>query len=416
MKESKYNIIFARGVILYIWITYFIYLLLPSSQSVGINETYTIVFLIFVSLSFFLGCRSLPIKKSKQATSEFRGVLISEIALQALLVLCTLFTVLFVRDMINQGLGSLSLDLGENYVAYQEAESRYNSTWGRLYVLFSPVRFFLMAYCVLVFRKLSLSSKICFYAFIAATVLHSLIQGKNVGLGYIVIEVGVAYFLLCLKKHDFKKYKRVALIGGGVFVLYFVFSITLRTEAYGGSMEDQLLVSPDSWLVSVFGIRGAVGIMRLVSYLSHGYKGLNYCLQLPFVWTKGYGGAMGLDSYISQYFHIPSQLPNTYPVRMENAFGYSGLTSWPTVFPWWASDLSFPGVIIFMFFIGRFMCSLLKASYCRSDLLASVVFSYFFIMIACLPLNNQLLQTRPAFLTTVAFLFLWFFTRFQVKK
>lgn len=415
MKDIKYNIRFARGVILYIWITYLIYLILPSEASSNIKEIYTIVFLLWVSAAFYFGCASLPVRKSEQVSTEFNGLLFKDGLLQILLILCTFFTVMYMVDMLSQGLGSFSLDIGENYVTYQESESRYNSVWGQFYVLFSPVRFFLIAYCILVLKRISKASRLWYYLFLVSTFLHSLIQGKNVGLGYIVLMIGVAYFIICLKNHTFKKYKRIATIGGAVFIVYFVFSITLRTEAYGGAIEDQL-IDPNGWMVSVFGIRGTVGITRLLSYFSHGYKGLNYCLQLPFEWTYGYGGAMGIDSYISQYFGVPSQLPNTYPVRMEAVFGYSGLQSWPTVFPWWASDLSFPGVVVFMFFIGRFMCTLLKESYCKSNLLSAVLFSYFFIMIACLPLNNQILQTRPTFLTTAALLFLWVFSSSRLKK
>lgn len=415
MKETKYNISLARGVILYLWITYFIYLLLPSEKSVGINENYTIVFLLFVSIAFFLGCKSIPVKSSSQVTREFHGLIVNEMLLQAFLIFSTLFTIMYIRDMLAQGLGSFSLDIGENYVTYQDSESRYNSIWGQFYVLSSPIRFFVLAYCAIVFKKIKASTRVLYFLFLISTFLHSLIQGKNVGLGYIVLIISVAYFLVCLKRHAFKQYKRIALIGGVVFVLYFVLSITTRVEAYGGSIEDQI-IDPNSWLIKVFGTRGGLGITRLLNYFSHGYKGLNYCLQLPFVWTHGYGGAMGLESYLTQYLHVEPQLANTYPVRMEMVYGYSGLNSWPTVFPWWASDLSFPGVIIFMFFIGRFMCLLLRDSYCYSNQLATVLFSYFFILIACLPLNNQILQTRPTFLTTVVFLFLRVFSRISSTK
>lgn len=413
MKARKYNIRFARGVVLYLWITYFLYLLLPI-QKTGYGELYTILFLSFVSFAFYFGCKSVPIKRSVQENIESTHLILKEVPLQILLLLCTLFTIMYMRDMLSQGLGSLSLDIGENYVAYQEAESRYNSVWGRFYVLFSPARFFLVAYCTIVFKRIRVSSRILYFAFLLSTFLHSLMQGKNVGLGYIVFIIGVAYFLVCLNEHKIKQYKRFILIGGGLFVLYFVFSITLRVEAYGGSLEDAV-INPDSWLIRVFGVRGGVGIMRLLTYFSHGYRGLSYCLQLPFVWTNGYGGAMGLDSYITQYFRVESQLPYTYPARMEDVFGYSGLTSWPTVFPWWASDLSYPGVVVFMYLIGRFLCVLFRESYYHHNQLAAVLFSYFSIAIVCLPLNNQLLQTRPTFLTTVFFLFLWFVSRFRVK-
>lgn len=409
MSALRYNTKFAKYVVLYLWITYLIYLILPYDMDrTGINEIYTIVFLSLVSLSFYLGCRSIKINSREVARSGYNGVLISDITLIVLLTLSTAFTVFYMRDMISQGLGALSLNLGENYVSYQKNEAHYNSLWGQLYVLFSPVRFFLIPYCIIVYKKMSKESTILFYVYLVVTFLHSLIQGKNVGLGYIVLMIGVAYFLVCWQNNNYRLFKRYVIIGGLLFVAYFIFATSLRVEAYGGSLDDHL-ISTDIWIIKIFGLEAGSGILKLFSYFSHGYKGLNYCLQIPFEWTYGYGGAMGLDGYISQYLHVPSQLNNTYPVRMEVIFNYSGLQSWPTVFPWWASDLSFPGVVIFMFFIGRFMCILLRDALYKSDIYSAVMFSYFFIMIVCLPLNNQLMQTRPTFLATTALFVIWLF-------
>ena len=198
MSALRYNTKFAKYVVLYLWITYLIYLILPYDMDrTGINEIYTIVFLSLVSLSFYLGCRSIKINSREVARSGYNGVLISDITLIVLLTLSTAFTVFYMRDMISQGLGALSLNLGENYVSYQKNEAHYNSLWGQLYVLFSPVRFFLIPYCIIVYKKMSKESTILFYVYLVVTFLHSLIQGKNVGLGYIVLMIGVAYFLVC---------------------------------------------------------------------------------------------------------------------------------------------------------------------------------------------------------------------------
>ena len=195
MKAKNYNIQLARGVVFYLWITYFLYLLLPI-ETTGYDEAYTIVFLSLVSIAFYFGCKSVPIKRSVQENIKSTHLFLKEVPLRVLLLLCTLFTIMYMRDMLSQGLGSLSLDIGENYVTYQQAESQYNSVWGRFYVLFSPARFFLIAYCTIVFKRIRFSSRILFFAFLLSTFLHSLMQGKNIGLGYIVLIVGVAFFLV----------------------------------------------------------------------------------------------------------------------------------------------------------------------------------------------------------------------------
>ena len=123
MSTLKYNVKFAKFVILYLWITYLIYLILPYDMDrTGIKEVYTIVFLGFVSLSFYLGCSSTKIYGRDVTGNGFNGVLISDTTLIVFLTLSIAFTAFYIRDMISQGLGALSLNLGENYVSYQQNE------------------------------------------------------------------------------------------------------------------------------------------------------------------------------------------------------------------------------------------------------------------------------------------------------
>ncbi len=406
-SKSLYNLKVGKYIFFYLWGTYLIYLLLPyEMQNEGAKEVLTVVFLFFVSLSFYLGCSTVSISKSKIRFGINYHPIISEVVLDVCLVLCTVFTFFYAHDLISHGIGSWDLSLGENYTSYYNAELSINSRWGQLYVLSSPLKFFLLSYCLLIFHSLKPLTKVLYFVFLVVTILFSLTQGKNVGIAYVLAMIVSSYLLVCIMQKMVKQFRRNTLLAVVLFAAFFIINTSLRIDAYGGEYDASVL-DHDNIIIRIFGVKFGSGILRLCGYFSHGYGGLNYCLQLPFEWTHGYGGAMGIDSYVTQYLHLPSEIPNTYPGRMEVAFGRSGLLSWPTVFPWWASDITFPGVVALMFIIGRFVCILLKESLIFGNTLSSVLFSYFSILLVCLPLNNQLLQTRGNFIATFILLLLW---------
>ena len=58
------NKLLGKYVFLYLWITYFFYLAFTiAAKSANLVELYTVVFLLFASISFYLGCLSVPIPR-----------------------------------------------------------------------------------------------------------------------------------------------------------------------------------------------------------------------------------------------------------------------------------------------------------------------------------------------------------------
>lgn len=82
---------------------------------------------------------------------------------------------------------------------------------------------------------------------------------------------------------------------------------------------------------------------------------------------------------------------------------------WPTAFTWWASDLTWAGVVVLMFLFMRLYCILFKEAYYYSNFLSIALFAYLTIGIIYLPANNQLMQSRANFLSTVILLTIWLF-------
>jgi hypothetical protein len=191
---------------------------------------------------------------------------------------------------------------------------------------------------------------------------------------------------------------------------YMVFNMVDRLTSIGIDSRFRE-ISDKTVTAKLLGSDVALGVNMIISYPTHGYIGLSHNLESPFEWTYGLGNSMALSSYFSQYFGMQDMFERSYPARTEARTGYPAKMLWSTIYPWLASDITFPGAIVFMYFLGMFLAKIWieAAFYC--DKIAVIVFSQFAILIAFIPANNQLLQLRASLWSTISLLALYLFTR-----
>ena len=153
-----------------------------------------------------------------------------------------------------------------------------------------------------------------------------------------------------------------------------------------------------------------VGVVGLTMYLTHGYYALYLSLQEPFVPMFGLGSSPFLARQAARITGVTEIMDLPYPKRIEK-YGWDATMMWSSIYPWIASDVSFPGTIIVLFFIGRlFALSWLDTVRGRNPF-AVAMFAQFLIMFFYFPANNQVLligENITAFLGTML---LWLFTR-----
>ena len=412
---TKYNIIISRILLAYIWGSYIIYLILPIQPvDLGRNEIYSFIFLVFISIAIYYGCKSIPIPRSQTLVdndSLLLGVRITTI----LLLLVIVVGILYERDFLTTlGIATITANMGENYELMLEMDTEFNMTSriGQIYTLISPIRYFLLVYCCYYYSKIGKINKYLFLVLVALALFHSVfVTGTQKGVGDVVILLLVAIAIKELKKNRIKRIIKIAGISLSVFLVFFTLSQITRSEALGNdaglSSNAYYSYDENNIVCKLLGKNVGEGVIRFGLYFSNGYPGLNYCLQMPFEWTNGYGGSRAADDYLHRYLGLPSKFKRTYPLRMEDTVGWPGLLYWPSAYAWWASDLSFPGVVVFMFFLARFLCVLFKEAYCKGNPLSIVLLSYFSIMVVYLPANNQLLQSSANFISTVVLFITW---------
>ncbi|MFG3689952.1 hypothetical protein [Micromonospora sp. NPDC047740] len=242
---------------------------------------------------------------------------------------------------------------------------------------------------------------------IAIYVTYYLSIGVLKGLGDLLITWGASYLLLSATRVGGKArhvrirpWRRAALLTVMtlIFLTYMSFNQNDRTESSGQPSA----IPANPVIARIVGDDLASGLAVTLSYPTHGYLGLSYNLSVPFVWTKGIGGSPAIGSYLGQYTSIDPHFDDRYTARTAEATGWPDGMYWSTIFPWLASDLSYPGSLAFMAIVGWFLAKFWIESIRTRRILSVALFGQLALLIAFVPANNQLGQTRPALIAFVS--------------
>jgi hypothetical protein len=147
------------------------------------------------------------------------------------------------------------------------------------------------------------------------------------------------------------------------------------------------------------------GVAALMSYVTQGYYGLSLCLELPYLPTYGLGNAYYTASWANKYLGLNDISTDNYPARANLQFGWDEFVRWDSIYPWLASDLTFPGTLLFMALIGRLLASAWRDMIWGRNPVAASVFCSLIITCIYIPANNQVLgfpRSAVAFFVTLA--------------
>lgn len=231
--------------------------------------------------------------------------------------------------------------------------------------------------------------------------------GTQKGLGDFVVFALAAFLVRAQgRQRASGRIRRVApvvLIAIG-FLGYMSFNQSDRVNSVG--QEQNFGVNPV--LASVTGTDFARGLGMAATYPSHGYLGLAYNLDTPFRWTGFRGASRALDSYLTQYAGQTSVSDDTYPARTESRTGWPAGMYWATIYPWLASDLTFPGAVLFMGLVGWWLARFWYECVWQSRKLALLLMCQLVLLLAYVPANNQIGITRAGLITFLSLAGLYF--------
>ena len=269
-------------------------------------------------------------------------------------------------------------------------------------------------------RKLRNSLRILFVILIVLDGLTWVASGTNKGLADLAFLLP---FLILAGKPDVIRRMRWQTVGRNL-VLVIVLGIGIFTffasgqVGRAGGMANNIIYDNDA---GIFADENHIllrnlpelerfGVTALCSYITQGYYGLSLSLETPFVWTYGLGNAYYTASWAEKYTGIDIA-SLTYPARSDRKYGWSDFARWHTIYPWLASDLTFPGTLVFMFVIGRLFALAWRDIIQIKHPLAIGVFSLMLIMLFYIPANNQILGFPQSACSFLILLCWWLRTR-----
>jgi hypothetical protein len=259
-------------------------------------------------------------------------------------------------------------------------------------------------------------------------IMSFIATGTNKGIGDVLI-LAFAGALLRFQKNasrgseDRRRWVKrlfvlVAAILGFVYLSYTLLDRQVARGAYGeeaiysGLFDGQEaggITTPV--LKTVMGERLGYGADTLVNwYMTHGYLGLGFCLEMPFQWTFGIGNSWAAMDIAQQFFGISDVWERTFLYRAEGVYGWRSLGWWSTMYAWYGSDLSWPGVVVLMMVFGRLVANVWFRARVRSDVVAMALFGQLMIQMIYITANNQLLHMRGGLVSTFV-LMVWYFAK-----
>ena len=157
------------------------------------------------------------------------------------------------------------------------------------------------------------------------------------------------------------------------------------------------------------------GVLSIEFYVCQGYSALGYSLTCPWKWTYGFGHSLSMLVAVERKFPELQVLNRSFPGQIEKKYGYPIMTHWHSIYPWLASDLSFAGVLVFILFLGRYLCMTWIDSISRANIVSPTLCFLFCIACFFIPCNNQIMQSTNYEFAFILLFLIWFFMAKEIR-
>lgn len=291
-------------------------------------------------------------------------------------------------------------------------------------ILLGPLLYMALPLTVFYWDQLSRRMRIAGIGSILGTIALFIAMGTNKAIADTVLLVPCLVFAaycagrMKLNRKKVLKISAACLVAFLLFVAYFGLAVSSREGSVvsaGYFLAAHARVDDDNFLVRNLSPRTATALIGLDVYLTQGYYALSLSLREPFVPMYGVGNSIFLYRQATRITGDAgiSELP--YPVRIEK-YGWDAQGLWSSIYPWIASDVSFPGTIVVVFLIGRLFAQSWLDTLGGDNPIAVVMFSIFVIVLFYFPANNQMLQSGEGFTAFWGTLILWRRSRRAAQK
>lgn len=378
---------------------------------------YILAFLVLFSIGygFGLAAPSSTAFMSSQANSRLVSSIFGKSLFLAFLLLVIDFLSKVSSGALNFDLNSLGQTYIQNYSGYERNSGSYSFDF--VLATIDAVPFFVATvWGLLYFRNLTFSYKVLVIVLIGGTLLMTTIgQGKQKQLGdfaiYVASILAVGFGLRGrIRKRDivvFLVIVAITITAFGYVSGQRYAAINLDLSNIGNSLHPLMKIRYDSEVFAIFGPKVGFAIFLLSQYLSNGYYGLSLGLNLDFSWTWFLGSSYSLSVVFNRFLGFPFMYDLTYPARIGDETGW-GISKWHTIFSWLASDMTYPGALIFLAVVGFLYARVWKEAIAYRNPFSILVFSLLNVGLVYIPANNQLVHSPGGLLVLATTLSLYF--------
>jgi hypothetical protein len=300
---------------------------------------------------------------------------------------------------------------------YAKSSLKHASLFSYLDIFFIPISVIAITNTIYCHKKLKWPYRISVYCMILVLLASSIGSATRAGIMELFI-ICFAAFLLSVYQKNFiiKLYHKilVVLIILVTLIGFFSYSNVLIQKRGGTPVKNPLTNEPPKKNYFLFKITPpglAPSIINTSFYISHSYYQLNRALNMPFK-----GMAFGLSN---SYFVMDNieQLTGwswpkevSYGLRLDKQIGMGYGAYWSTFYTWMASDVTFPGAIVVVLFMGYFFSLALRDSLFSPNPIAVTAFCTLFYFIFHFAFNNPL-QDGAGIMTCFIIPVLWLIFR-----
>lgn len=300
---------------------------------------------------------------------------------------------------------------------YLGSNVKHSNLFSYLDIVFTPITLIAITNAIFSYKNLRKRYRYSVFILIIFSLASAVGSATRSGIVQIVIITTAAFYLGVLKKNIVLKHSHKVMIfffAATVTIGFFTYSALLTNSRGGKIYINPLTNAPprEDFFLTKITPHGLHPLINNVSfYVSHSYYRLNKAMNLPF---KGIGFGLSNSYFIADNIESLTGWSGlkkiSYGIRLDEGVGSNYGLYWSTFYTWIASDFTFPGTVIVIFFIGYFLSLAMKDSLYFLNPMTVTVFCILFYFIFHFAFNNPL-QDGPGLTTNLLLPLFWIIFR-----
>lgn len=329
------------------------------------------------------------------------------------------FSISQIIDNFNKGL----INANSQYLAKFDTEIGF---WGRILTpiitLTSPLTWPVIPLSLVYYKELNLINKVLTVLTIFFEAARWVSTGTNKG----IIDIILIFIAVILIKQWQKRYeisvnktsKKRHSFRNLIIIISF---LVIGFSVFGNNISSRLNENYDTVTLitgmTEVNLKAPLMIMSpqslqptmvyMTQYLTQGYYGLSLALDEPFVPMFGVGNSYFLIKKFQDLLSI-NIWQYTYQARITYK-GWDPFVNWHSLYMWLANDVSFLGVLVLMYFFGKYFAVVTFKCIVYKDPIASALFCLILLCFFYLPCNNQILSSPITFMAFWGLNAFWFY-------